>query len=210
MNTTTDTTAEGLFSTLKLVVEAGAVLSALAFAAGWSCLFAYYNEFGLGLFDLDLQFPSAAIFSIKVLLKSVWPWIAFIAGLVGYGLTRRLSVFQTARPWLRDILIFAELLGSAILMALAGVSVGHASALADTNVATTELPTVAFISKFKADYQLPSCFVYNTLDCRMLIHAKGYYFFFEPISADAQPGNIIVYSVPDAQVEIVRLERGLK
>lgn len=186
------------------------MLSALAFSAGWSCLYSYYNAFGLGLFDLDLPAPATAMFAIRVLLHSAWPWIAFVLGLAGYGLLRRWLSFAARPVWLRDILVLAELVGAVILLALAGVGVGHRSARTDMNSATTELPAVAFISPLKVESHLPSCLVSNAFDCRILAHSKGFYFFFEPTAPDAQALNIIVYSIPDSQVQMVRLESGLK
>jgi hypothetical protein len=201
---------EGLFSTFKSIVESAAVLSALCFSAGWSCLFAYYNAFGIGLFDIDLPVTVSSIFAIKVLLHSFWPWATFVVGLVGYTALRRLARFRAGYEGLRDALILGELIAAAIVLAFAGVRVGHTSALADMNEATSELPAASFVSQLKPGATTPSCLTDGKLDCRMITHSKNFYYFFKPVAPNAQSPNIIVFSVPDSQVQMLRLERGVR
>jgi hypothetical protein len=73
---------------------------------------------------------------------------------------------------------------------------------------------VAFISTVATDYELPSCLLTNSLDCRLLVNSKGLYYFFEPIpgppSASGSTFNIQLYAVPENSVKVVRLQRGFE
>jgi hypothetical protein len=199
----------GFLSSLKPIVEAGLVFSALAFAAGWSCLYSYYNQFGLGLFDLDIPFAVASIFAIRVLLRSAWPLSLLVVGIGLFGLARWR---QWGISWLtqprRDIAVLILVAVAVVVLVMAGAGVGRSSATSDMYSRTTELPTVAFVSSLKSDYPLPQCLVSNTLDCLLLVHSKGAYYVLEPLSSEAQSPNILLYSVPDSQVQLMRMQRG--
>ncbi len=207
-----DSSSEGLQSTVKAIVEAATVLSVLAFSAGWSCLYSYYNQFGLGLFDIDLPVPATAMFAIRVLVQSAWPWVAFLAGLAGYFAVRRWLRAPSGAEWFHGFFVVTELLAGVIVLSFAGVEVGHKRAVADIHINTSELPAAGFITQLSGNSDaLPACLLdVSKTECRLLAHSKGFYFVFEPVKSNKDSPNILVYSIPDAQVRLVRLETGLR
>ena len=192
---------------LKPIAEIAVLLSSMAFTAGWACLYSYYNEFGLGLFDIDIPLATGSVYAIRVLSRSVWPAIIVLISLFMVRFLKPTRFSQLSD--FRDIGILGVFLLSLVSVAFVGVRVGHTSARDDMSSDSTQLPAVAFISSFTADnYPMPDCLTSNTLNCRLLGHSKGYYYFFHPI--DPSSANIELVSISDKYVKFMRLQRGLK
>lgn len=191
---------------LKAVAEIGGLLLALAFVAGWSYTAAYYTTFGLNPFELDFSIPATSAFAVHMLGKSGWPLI--VAGLVFASIVFLYSKFGPARRvWTgvsTVILLFA--------VAAAGSWRGRALAKEDMFDTSPRLCNVGFNSKLKA--QDPDCLAEGTMDCKLLLHAKGIYYFFVPISGAAPTAvhdrSLNIYMVPDNEVSSVRIQRGVE
>ena len=200
-----------IFGTFKLIAETAVVFSSLAYLAGWSCLFSYYNAFGIGLFGLQIPLSVASIFALRVLLRSPWPLVTVVVGIVLYMAVVRRWRGRFARSGLMAA-VFLVVFG--LVAAFSGVEVGQRSATEDMITETSQLPLVAFVTPLKLNYPAPSCLESNTLDCRLLVYNGQRYYFFESIDAEAarrwttRPG-VEVHSVAEKDISIVRVQRGV-
>lgn len=200
-----------VFGTFKLIAETAIIFSSLAYIAGWSCLFSYYNAFGIGLFGLQIPFSVASIFAVRVLLRSPWPLVTLVAGIVLYMAVVRRWRGRFAGSRLAAA-VFLAVFG--LVAVFSGVEVGQRSAAEDMITETSQLPLVAFATSLKLNYPAPSCLESNTLDCRLLVYNGQRYYFFESIDGEAawrwtsRPG-VEVHSVAEKDISIVRVQRGV-
>jgi len=98
-----------------------------------------------------------------------------------------------------------------LLVASAGSRRGRVLAKEDMFETSPRLPTVGFVSKSKANE--PSCLSDGTMDCKLLLHAKGMYYFFIPIResvglSSVGVSNLNVYAVPESEVVSVHVSPG--
>jgi hypothetical protein len=182
---------------LKPLAEAGAIFVALAFVTGWSYTASYYNAFGLNPLEIDVGVQVAAALALQVLYQSTWPLLilAAVAALLlagGGGLSR----------W-RPAISGPAILGLFFVMSFAGVFRGRSVAVSDMREETTRLPYVGFTSTANKD-ERPACIAQGKLECRLLLHWKGIYYFFEPLKGV----NLHVYEIPESQVSLVHIGRG--
>ena len=193
-----------LFGVLKSVAEAGAVMGALSFAAGWSYMASYYAMFGLNPMELEFSVPATCVFALHMLGNSVWPAPVLV-------------VFLTAMAFLHNRLRLSGTWTAVFMMALlasvvaAGTWRGRAVAREDMFETSPRLPSVGFSTKTK-DLE-PRCLGEGTTDCKLLLHVGGVYYFFEPISIDAAPtafSNLNVYMTPESEILAVHVQRGLR
>jgi len=188
---------------LKALGEVSAVFVALTFVGGWSYLASYYKTFGLNPLELDLPIPVVSTIAVYVLYESVWPLI--VAGVLMVAmafLARRLQ--GLGRGWVAAA--FAVLLLTA---ASAGVFRGRQVANQDTLADSSNLPNVAFASNI--DNPESPCVdhnAYGSMDCKLLLHFKGVYYFFEPVPV-AGVGSMNLYSLSDSELLGVHVQRGL-
>jgi hypothetical protein len=189
---------------LKALTEASAVFLAYTFIGGWSYLAAYYSAFGLNPLELDVSTAVVCTTAIYVLYDATWPLIVVAALVLGWGLLaprfQRLS---------RSLGVAA--LGLLLLtVATAGVAQGRRRAAEDAVTDSSTLPFVAFTSRFPKTDQ-PPCVDYQTygsFDCKLLLHSRKTYFFFEPIP-DVGEGSLNVFTLSDSDVEGAHILRGL-
>jgi hypothetical protein len=199
------------FAVIKAVAEVTAVIGALAYVAGWSSLYSYYNAFGIGLFGLDIPFTVGCVFAIRVMIQSIWPALILAIMAAAYLILR--SIFR--RRLHSGVLAAGVLLALAITFALSGASVGVHAATKDMLEETSQLPLVAFVTTAKPSYAAPDCLGANTLDCRLLVHSGGQYYFFEPIKergarGDFQSLAVEVFTIPDKALALARVQREAK
>ena len=191
------------FSVLKALAEASAVFLALTFVGGWSYLASYYKTFGLNPLELDIPIPVVSTIAVYVLYESVWP--LFVAGVLILAMAivaRRLP--GPGRGW-----TVAALVVLLFTTAIAGVFRGRQVANHDALAYSANLPNVAFASKLKDPE--PSCVgheTYGSMDCKLLLHFKGSYYFFQPVPV-AGAGSINVYVLADSDLAGVHIQRGL-
>jgi hypothetical protein len=201
---------EGSFAFLKSLAEASSVSVGFAFVVGWSYLASYYRTFGLNPLELDLPLPVVCTTAVYVLF-SAWPWLLLLVAALSFGwlfLDRHLKFLRRGRTAVfLAILLFA--------VSLASVFFGRRYANDDMLIDSSELPDVAFSSKLAKTDQ-PSCVdheTYGSADCKLLLHSKGTYYFFTPISKYRGvligEGNLNVYTLADSDVTGVHILRGL-
>jgi len=198
--------AEDSLGALKSIAEVGSLFVALSFVGGWSFMASYYQSFGLNSSELDFSVPATAAFAVHMLRHSGWPLL--LAGALFAGLALFYGKLGAARrTWAGvciAILIFA--------VAAAGSLRGRALASEDMFDTSRRLPNVGFVSKAAA--QQPDCLAKGTTDCKLLLHAKGAYYFFEPIpgaaSASAHGRNIKLYIVLESEISQTQVVRGVE
>jgi hypothetical protein len=197
---------EDTLGALKGIAEAGSLFTGLSFIGGWSYMASYYMSFGVNPFELDVSVPFAAAFAVHMLLNSMWPLL--LAGILFAAIALlypRLAARRRAWAGLAvAIVLFA--------VAIAGSLRGRQLAREDMFDTSPRLPSVGFVSKSKVTE--PKCLTEGTEDCKLLLHAKGAYYFFEPIPAsDSQSVhglNLRVFIVPDTEISATYLERGVE
>jgi hypothetical protein len=189
---------------LKAVVEAGAALVPLGFSAGWSYMASYYNAFGLNPMELDFSVAATCVFAAHMIGNAGW-WFSIVA--VGIAalmfILRRVKASAT---WTAGGIAFLLIVAMVV-----GTVRGRAVAREDMFETSRRLPTVSFATKSRPSE--PSCVANGTADCKLLLHVKGAYYFFEPIAPDAETvafRNVNVYIVPESEVVAVHLQRGLE
>lgn len=206
------TVAEGnSLAFLKSLAEASAVFVAFTFIIGWSYLAAYYNTFGLNPLELDLPLPVVCTTAVYVLFNSGW-WL--LVGMAALWLVWTVSGHHLKGLWRGLTAVVLTLL--LFVASYACVSLGRRQANEDMLIDSSELPNVAFSSKLpKADQ--PNCVdheTYGSLDCKLLLHSKGIYYFFTPIpspqNALIDVGSLNVYTLADSDVTGVHISRGLE
>ena len=195
---------EDTFGALKALAEIGGLLLALAFVAGWSYMASYYTAFGLNPLELDFSVPATAAFALHVLRTSGWQMGLFAVPFLLYPFSRWLgAMFRIACAVCVGGLLF--------WVAWVGSERGRVLAKEDMLETSPRLPDVGFTAKTKASE--PSCLSDGTVDCKLLLHSKGSYYFFEPIRvtgdlAAASLSNLNVYMVPESEVTNVHVSPG--
>jgi hypothetical protein len=191
---------------LKAIAEIGSLFLALAFIAGWSYTASYYTTFGLNPFELDFSVPATSTFAVHMLGKSVWPLVlaVVILGSVVFVYSKAGSLRRLWTGASIAVLLFA--------VAIAGSCRGRALAIEDMFDTSPRLPNVGFVSKSKAAE--PDCLGQGTMDCKLLLHAKGVYYFFVPIvglnPAAVHDRSLNLYMVADSEISSVRIQRGME
>lgn len=202
--------AEDSLALLKALAEASGVFIALTFIGGWSYLASYYKTFGLNALDLDVPVPIVSTLAIYVLYSAKWP--LFVAAAL---VLARAIFYRQLRPLRRRGA--AAVLGLLLLIAAtAGVIRGRQLAIEDALLDSNALPYVAFASKLDKIDQ-PSCVefqTYGSLDCKLLLHSKGTYYFFLPVPRVGEGsltdiGSMNLYTLSDSEVVAVHIQRGL-
>jgi hypothetical protein len=194
---------EDAVSVLKALAEASAVIIAITFVGGWSYLSSYYMTFGLNPLELDLSTPVVSTIALYILYKSVWPLLVFGALLIFLAL-----VVGRTRALRRGWIVAA--LGVLILaVSAAGLMHGRSLANQDMLQDSSTLPYVAFATKGRLSE--PTCVdsgAFGTLDCKLLLHQRNTYYFFQPIPGQ-KAGSMNLYMLSDSDVEGVHIQRGL-
>jgi len=188
---------------LKALAEASAVILALTFVGGWSYLSSYYKTFGLNPLELDLSIPVVSTISVYVLYESVWPLFVFAALLVTLALTAR-RLHKLGRAWI--VVALGVLL---LTVAAAGLVRGRRAANQDMLDESGTLPYVSFATKQKLSG--PSCVdmeTFGSLDCKLLLHDKGAYYFFQPVPKE-RAGSMNLYVLSDSDLAGIHVQRGL-
>lgn len=194
---------EDPFSVLKALAEASAVFVALTFVGGWSYLASYYKTFGLNPLELDISIPVVSTIAVYVLYESVWP--LFVAG----ALIMAMAIVGRRLPGPGHGWTVAALGVLLLTTAVAGVFRGRQVANQDTLANSSNLPNVAFATKLTNPE--PSCVdheTYGSMDCKLLLHSKGAYYFFRPVSP-AGFGSLNLYVLSDSDIVGVHVQRGL-
>jgi hypothetical protein len=194
---------EDSLAVLKALAEASSVFVAITYLGGWFYVASYYHAFGLNSVELDIPIPVVSAIAVTVWYNSVWPLILAIILIVSFGIfARRLPKFGRGAV--------AGLVATLLLIAAtAGVVLGRRNAHDDSLLTSFELPNVAFASTMKDPE--PSCVefeTYGSMDCKLLLHFNGIYYFFEPVP-DSDVGNINVYRLFDSNVMGVHEQRAL-
>lgn len=190
-------------SVLKALAEASGVFIALTFVGGWSYLASYYKTFGLNPLELDISIPVVSTIAVYVLCESVWPIVVAGALILAIAVAARRTP-GTGHGW--TVAALGVLLLST---AIAGVFRGRQVANQDTLANSRNLPNVAFASKLTNPQ--PSCVeheTYGSMDCKLLLHVKGTYYFFKPVRGPGV-GNLDLYMLSDSDLVGVHVQRGL-
>ena len=191
----------------KSIAEVSSVSVGLAFVLGWSYLAAYYRTFGLNPLELDLSLPVVCTTAVYV-YSAMWLLPVVVALGLGWVLFDR---YVKRFPRWATVAFLACLL---FVLSFTSVFLGRRNANDDMLIGSSELPDVAFSSKLpKADQ--PSCVdheTYGSLDCKLLLHSKGTYYFFRPIPKpdDAPIDSLNVYTLADSDVTGMHILRGLE
>jgi hypothetical protein len=202
----TDATGDNSLSLLKSVAEVSAIAVAVAFVYGWSYLAAYYRTFGLNPIEIEVSVPVVAATAVYAFYNSkwiLWTFVVFLA--VIFLLGSRLRVL---------LLVLVSLLF--ILTAWAGLDRGRDRANKDILTDSSELPNVAFAAKISGKTEkmdVPSCVGfenYGSMDCKLLLHLKNTYYFFQPVPQLGVGGNINVYALFDTDLSGVHVQRGIE
>jgi hypothetical protein len=191
------------FAVLKALAEASAVILALTFFGGWSYLSSYYKTFGLNPMELDLPIPVVSTISVYVLYESVWPLFVFAALFFSLALVAR-WLRRLARGW-----IVAALGALLLTVAVAGLIHGRRVANQDMLADSRNLPYVSFATKQRLSG--PSCVdsgTFGSLDCKLLLHYKSAYYFFEPVPREGA-GSMNLYVLSDSDLAGVHVQRGI-
>jgi hypothetical protein len=197
---------EDVLGGLKSIAEIGSLFLALSFVGGWSFMASYYLSFGVDPSELDFSVPATSAFAVHMFRSSGWPLllaaVLFVPLAFFYG-----KLGAARRAWAGTciaILLFA--------VATAGSLRGRGLAAEDMFDTSPRLPNVGFTSK--AATQGPNCLAKGTTDCKLLLHTKGAYYFFEPIPSTASQfvhgRNMKLYIVPDSEISSTQLVRGLE
>jgi hypothetical protein len=203
------------FSLLKLIAEASAVFVGLTFTAGWSYLASYYRTFGLNPIELDIPIPVVATMALHMLYDSVWPLpTVAVAVAVLAAAAHHLTRSRGSHRWL----VVASLILLMFCSATAALIRGRQNANLDMTEESPNLPLVAFSSKSEVAKlgppDQPSCVAYETfgaMDCKLLLHSKGVYYFFRPIakSLTKRTDKLDLFMIPDSDVLGVHIQRGV-
>ena len=195
---------------LKSIGEASAIFIGFTYLGGWCYFASYYSTFGLNSLELDLPPPVVSATDVYLMFSAGWPLLVVFALLLGW------IVFS---HWLKG---FRRGLTAAILVLLlfaastACIYLGRRHANEDMLVDSSELPNVAFSVKIPKTDQ-PDCVdheTYGSADCKLLLHSKGIFYFFMPISdpknALISVGSLNLYTLADSDVTGVHVSRGLE
>jgi hypothetical protein len=198
------TSSEDAFSALKALAEIGGLMLALAFVAGWSYMASYYTAFGLNPLELDFSVASTSAFAVHVLRNAVWP-LALLA-VVFVVLNLKLG---KARRLVAGLGVFVLLFS----VTFAGSDRGRALAREDMFDTSPRLPTVSFVAKTTPKEDDPSCLRDGTMDCKLLLHTKGTYYYFQPVHTDdansaGQLSNLNVFMVAESEITNVHVSPG--
>lgn len=205
---------EDALAALKALAEIGSLLVALAYVAGWSYMAAYYTAFGLNPLELDYSVPATSAFAVHMLLIAGWRYaLAGVFVFLGMGFFYNKLADGGRRLW-AGLCVGLLLLGGAAT----GTWQGNHLAKQDILETSPRLPTVGFVSKTKIspdDFVAPGCLSQSTMDCKLLLHANGTYYFFEPLHstpATYDPvqvlGNVNVFRVPDSEISDIHILPG--
>ena len=207
--------AEDTFSLLKAIGEASAVFLGLTFVAGWSYISTYYGTFGVDVIELDFPFPVVATIALHMLYEAVWPLaaVAAILALLTLAAHRFNPRGGNRRGWVVTALILVLFCCST-----AALFRGRQRANSDMLEESPNLPWVAFSSKLEetraeSPDRLP-CVAFQKqgkMECKLLLHAKGLYYFFRPIPVESkeQTSQLELYMIADSDVTGVHVQRGV-
>ncbi len=195
---------------LKSLGEASAIFIGFSYLGGWCYFASYYSTFGLNSLELDLPLPVICATDVYLMFSAGWPLIIVFALLLGW---------IGFRHWLKG---FRRSMTAAILVLLlfatstACIFLGRRHANDDMLIDSGELPNVGFSVKVPKTDQ-PDCVdheTYGSADCKLLLHSKGAYYFFMPISrpkdALLSVGSLNLYTLADSDVTGVHISRGLE
>jgi hypothetical protein len=195
---------------LKSLGEASAIFIGFTYLGGWCYFAAYYGTFGLNSVELDLPLPVVSATDIYLMFSAGWPLLVVFALLLGWIVLSH---------WLKG---FRRGLTAAILVLLlfaastACIYLGRRHANEDMLIDSSELPNVGFSVKIPKTDQ-PDCVdheTYGSTDCKLLLHSKGTFYFFRPISdpknALLSVGSLNLYTLADSDVTGVHVLRGLE
>lgn len=196
---------------LKSLAEASAVFVAFTFIIGWSYIAAYYKTFGLNPPELDLPLPVVCTTAVYVLLNSgLWLLVCAAALWVASTVFGR-HLKGPSRGSTAAVLMLLLFVASYVCVFL-----GRRQANEDMLIDSSELPDVAFSTRLAKTDQ-PDCVdheTYGSLDCKLLLHSKGTYYFFTPIPSPQKAlidvGSLNVYTLADSDVTGVHISRGLE
>jgi len=203
--TKSDAAGENSLSLLKSVAEISAIAVAIAFVYGWSYLAAYYRTFGLNPLEFEVSVPVVAATAVYAFYNSKWILGTLAVFLVAIFLLGRVRIL---------LLVLVSLLF--ILTAWAGLDRGRDRANKDIFTDSSELPNVAFAAKIgnkTEKMDAPSCVGfenYGSMDCKLLLHLKNTYYFFQPVPQLGVGGNINVYVLFDTDLLGVHVQRGIE
>jgi len=199
---------------LKAVAEAAALFGFFASLAGWSYLAAYYSSFGVQPAELDIPASLSTLFAVNVAYHSAVSLLICIAAAM------LVSFLPVRLGRMRALGILVCVLAASVFLYLRGASLGASAAREDYWDTGKRLPWVGFFAAAAQPDAYPACVSTATpsIDCRLLFHANGAYYFFKPFhspsaapapSADV-PANLDVFSLPDEKVQFVQYQRGVK
>jgi len=198
------------FAFLKVIAEVSTLVVAFSFIGGWSYLAAYFRTFGLNPLELDVSVPVVCTLAVYVLYGAKWP-----LGVVAAIILTRVVFARQLRPLGRGPV--AAMLGLLFLTAAAaGLIRGRQLANEDALLDSLALPYIAFASKLEKIDQ-PSCVefkTYGSLDCKLLLHSKNTYYFFQPVPRVGEGtlkvlGSLSIYTLSDSDVISVHVQKSL-
>jgi hypothetical protein len=194
---------EDSLGVLKALAEASGIFVAVAFIGGWSYLAAYYRAFGLNPLELDISIPVVCTTAVSILFGNA---LSFAAGALIVAVAifagRFIRLGRGAVVAVLAVLLFIDASGGAALGRYVAVQDARSDRFAT-------LPLVAFSSNLEDDRVRPDCVefkTYGSMDCKLLLHLNGTYYFFLPVEPGAT-GSMNVYTLSDSDVLGVHVQQ---
>lgn len=208
MESNLNSAGEDSLAFFKSIAEVSSVSVGLAFVLGCLYLAAYYRTFGLNPLELDLSLPVVCTTAVYVLYSAMWPLPVVVALCLGWVLFNR--YLKRIPRWATVVFVTCLL----FVLSFTSGFLGRRNANDDMLIGSSELPDVAFSTKL-ANPDQPPCVeheTYGSLDCKLLLHSKGTYYFFTPIPKpnDAPVGSLNIYTLEDSDVTGMHILRGLE
>jgi len=207
---------DSIWEFFKTLAGALVVFAVPVYVAGWGFLYAYYQDFGLGVSDLDIPLYETLIYSFRPFFdKPIWTVCALaVIFVIGFILNSS-SAKRLRRSPVREAVLLVLFVLSTYGFFRWGEWVGQEHANQDMMVDSSTLPFVAILVNAEAFRDGQDYLKFDKTEFKLLLHANKQYFFFRPLkrqgNGDLLSGtqNVEVYVIPDDKIRIVRVQRGV-
>jgi hypothetical protein len=198
---------EWLGALAQLVIVFGAAVYTL----GWCYLEGYYRSFGISMREVNPPTYDPVMFAFNVLLRPC-PMIVVVLAIIVCGWVSHSKTLRILQPWLSVIFFFVAFLAAAGW----GGHRGTEQAALDMSEESATFSTVSLVigTPESGDFLSTENF-FAEGDFRLLLHANGQYFVFQPLHeklhnpTPSHGYNIMVYSIPETRVKEIRIQRGI-
>jgi hypothetical protein len=202
-----------LWAVLKAVGETAVLFGFFASITGWSYLSSYYSSFGFRPMEIDVSSSLVSLYALNVVYESpVTLTVTVVVVLL-------VSLLHLNLKHFRGVFLLVGLLLVSLGLYKLGSQLGKTTAHEDVWDTSNRLPSIALYAS-ETEESYPDCVSAKTptLDCRLLFHGKGVYYFFKPfekpagsaVVSDDRPMNLEVYALPESKVRFVQYQRGVQ